>query len=37
MLLVGIMGFELVQNMAGYKPTGFITKTIGELIGQKPK
>ncbi len=37
MMLVGIMGFELVQNMAGYKPTGFITKTIGELVGQKPK
>ena len=37
MLLVGIMGFELVQNMAGYKPTGFVTKTIGELTGQKLK
>jgi hypothetical protein len=37
MFLVGIMGFELVQHMTGYQPPGFMTKTIFELVGQKPK
>jgi len=37
MFLVGLMGFELVQHMTGYQPPGFMTKTIFELIGQKPK
>jgi hypothetical protein len=37
MFLVGLMGFELVQHMTGYQPPGFVTKTVSELIGQKPK
>lgn len=37
MFLVGLMGLELVQNMTGYKPAGFLTKTISELVGQKAK
>jgi excisionase family DNA binding protein len=37
MFLVGLMGFEMVQHMTGYQPPGFMTKTIFELIGQKPK
>lgn len=37
MVLVGVMGFELVQSMAGYKPAGFLTRTVGELVGQKIK
>ncbi len=35
MLMIGIMGFELVQSSAGFKSTGTLTKAIGELIGQK--
>jgi hypothetical protein len=37
MFLVGLMGFEMVQHMTGYQPPGFMTKTIFELLGQKPK
>jgi hypothetical protein len=35
MLLVGIMGFELVQSSAGFRSAGFLTRTMGELVGQK--
>lgn len=34
MLLVGLMGFELVQSMTGYKPPGMLTKTFSELLGK---
>ena len=34
MVLVGIMGFEMVQHMTGYKPPGFLTKTFAELVGK---
>jgi hypothetical protein len=37
MVLVGLMGFELVQSAAGYKAPGVLTKAIGELMGQKIK
>ncbi|MBM4070365.1 MAG: helix-turn-helix domain-containing protein [Planctomycetes bacterium] len=37
MFLVGMMGLELVQHMTGYKPPGFLTKAITELVGQKTK
>lgn len=37
MFLVGLMGLELVQHMTGYKPPGFLTKAISELVGQKAK
>jgi hypothetical protein len=37
MVLVGLMGFELVQSASGYKAPGVLTKAIGELIGQKIK
>lgn len=37
MILVGLMGFELIQSSAGYKQAGFITRTFGELLGQKMK
>jgi excisionase family DNA binding protein len=32
LFLVGLMGFELVQNSGGYRPTGMFTKIIGEPI-----
>ncbi|MCI0640261.1 MAG: hypothetical protein L0Y72_14380 [Gemmataceae bacterium] len=35
MLLVGLLGFELAQSAAGFKSAGFLTRTIGEMIGQK--
>jgi hypothetical protein len=35
MLVVGIMGYELVQSSAGFRSAGFLTKTLGELVGQK--
>jgi hypothetical protein len=35
MLLVGFMGFELVQSSAGYRPPGFMSKTLGEMIGME--
>jgi hypothetical protein len=37
MVLVGLMGFELVQSASGYKAPGVLTKAIGDLIGQKIK
>jgi hypothetical protein len=37
MILVGLMGFELIQSSTGYKQAGFITRTFGELLGQKMK
>jgi hypothetical protein len=33
MLLVGFLGFELVQSAAGYRPAGVMSKMIGEMIG----
>jgi hypothetical protein len=32
LFLVGMMGFELMQNTNGYRPPGLFTKTIGEPI-----
>jgi len=37
MVLVGLLGFELVQSAGGYKAPGFLTKAIGDMIGQKIK
>jgi excisionase family DNA binding protein len=37
MVLVGVMGFELVQSGNGYKAPGVLTKALGDLIGQKIK
>jgi hypothetical protein len=37
MVLVGIMGFEMLQHMTGYKPAGPLTRTLGDIIGQKIK
>jgi hypothetical protein len=37
MVLVGLLGFELVQSVGGYKSPGFLTKAVGEMIGQKIK
>src|SRR5262249_13619285 len=37
MVLVGIMGFEMIQSITGYKPVGPLTRTVGEMIGQKIK
>ncbi|MCI0380468.1 MAG: hypothetical protein L0215_23020 [Gemmataceae bacterium] len=37
MLLVGLLGFELAQSASGFKSAGFLTRTIGEMIGQKIK
>ena len=37
MILVGLMGFELIQSSTGYKQAGFITRTFGEILGQKVK
>ena len=34
LVLIGFMGFELVQTQQGYKQ-GVVTKAIGGLIGQK--
>jgi hypothetical protein len=35
LFLVGLMGFELVQTMSGYRQPGPVTKMIGGLLGQK--
>jgi hypothetical protein len=35
MVLVGIMGFELVQQMTGYQQPGPLTKAIAEMVGKK--
>ncbi len=37
MVVVGLMGFELVQSGTGYKAPGVLTKAIGDIIGQKIK
>jgi hypothetical protein len=37
MVLVGLLGFELVQSAGGYKSPGFLTKAISEMIGSKIK
>lgn len=37
MVLVGILGFELVQSAGGYKSPGFLTKAISEMIGKPIK
>lgn len=37
MLLVGIMGFELVQSATGYKQPGFLTRTFSKMIGKEIK
>jgi len=35
MMLVGLMGFELVQTMKdGYRPAGFLTKTFSQMLGK---
>jgi hypothetical protein len=35
MLMIGIMGFEMVQSSAGFKSTGFLTRTIGGFFVDK--
>jgi hypothetical protein len=35
MIVVGIMGFELVQSTTGFRSAGFLTKALGDLVGQK--
>jgi excisionase family DNA binding protein len=35
MFLVGVMGFELVQSMSGYKQPGFLTEKVSKLIVPK--
>jgi hypothetical protein len=35
MVLVGLLGFELVQSAGGYKEPGFLTKAVGDMLGQK--
>ncbi len=37
MVLVGLLGFELVQSSGGYKSPGFLTKAISEMIGKPIK
>jgi hypothetical protein len=37
MVLVGLLGFELIQSASGYKSPGFLTKAVSEMIGQKIK
>jgi hypothetical protein len=34
MVVVGLLGFELVQSAGGYKSPGFLTKAISEMIGK---
>lgn len=35
MIVVGIMGFELVTSMTGYRPPGFLTKSIAQVLNVK--
>ena len=37
MLLVGLLGFELVQSAGGFKSAGFLTKAVSEMIGKPIK
>jgi helix-turn-helix protein len=37
MVVVGIMGFELIQSSAGFKSAGFLTKTLGEMVNIKTR
>jgi hypothetical protein len=37
LFLVSVMGFELVQSVAGHKPPGMLTKAIGGMLGQNLK
>jgi len=37
MLLVGLLGFELVQSVGGFKSAGFLTKAVSEMIGKPIK
>ena len=37
MVLVGLLGFELVQSAGGYKAPGYLTKAIAEMIGKPIK
>ena len=38
MFLVAMLGFELLQSMSGnYKSPGLLTRTIGDILGQKFK
>lgn len=37
MLVVGLLGFDLIQTSNGYKAPGPVTKAIAELMGQKLK
>jgi hypothetical protein len=34
MVVVGLLGFELVQSAGGYKSPGFLTKAVSEMIGK---
>lgn len=37
MILVGLLGFELIQSAGGYKPAGMLTKAIGSMVFDKGK
>lgn len=37
LLLVGMMGFEMVQSMTGYKQPGLVTRTLSSLVGMEIK
>jgi len=37
MIVVAIMGYELVQTTAGFRPAGFFTKQIGDIVGMKTR
>jgi hypothetical protein len=37
MLLVGLLGFELVQSITGYKAPGVLTKAVSKMVGQEIK
>ncbi len=37
MVLVGLLGFELVQSAGGYKAPGYLTKAIADMIGKPIK
>lgn len=37
MVVVGIMGWELIQTSSGFKSSGVLTRSIAELAGLKVK
>lgn len=37
MVLVGLLGFELIQNVNGYRPPGLLTKALADMMSLKLK